>query len=136
MNIEVLLIEDDQSDVLVIKRALLKAGLQCQWHHADNGEKALALIEAIGRSEISPTLIMLDLNLPRYDGKELLAEIRSTPAAANIPVVVMSGSLNPKDREDVLTGGANMFFHKSIDLAEYMRLGEQVRNLLQPGLAL
>ena len=131
MTIDVLLIEDDQSDVLVIKRALLKAGLECQWHHADNGEKALALIDAIAGGEIQPTLIMLDLNLPRYDGKELLARIRETPTAREVPVVVMSGSLNPKDREDVLASGADMFFHKSIDLGEYMRLGDQVCQLLQ-----
>jgi len=130
MSAEILLIEDDEGDALIIKRALSKADIDASWHHANTGEKALALIQELAESQSYPDLILLDLNLPRVDGKEVLRHIRAQEAYAHIPLIALSGSLNPKDREEALAFGASEYFHKSIDLAEFMQLGPTAQALL------
>lgn len=130
--IDVIVAEDSEADYLLIGEALRTAGLDCRLLHAENGEQALRLIERIGQ-DLAPALIIIDINLPRYSGHELLARIRARPALAGLPVAVLSGSLNPGDRDAALAQGADLFIRKSSDLEEFLHSGVLIRELLARG---
>ncbi len=129
--IDLLIAEDEHADLFLIQQACREAGLECRWHHAADGEQALALLEQVEQGQFRPAAILLDINLPRYSGKELLLRIRSNPLFDKVPVLVMSGTLNPRDRAEVLRMGAQRFFQKTLDLDDYMRIGVEVRKLME-----
>lgn len=129
-----LLFEDDLGDAGLIQEAVSQAGLVCQWNHADNGERALGLIERVAADDLQAALVIVDINLPRRDGKELLRTMRANTRFNEIPIIVATGSLNPREREEALALGANGFFNKPSSYEAYMELGSLVKNLLQrPG---
>lgn len=129
-----LLFEDDLGDAGLIQEAVSQAGLVCQWNHADNGERALGLIERVAADDLQAALVIVDINLPRRDGKELLRTMRANTRFNEIPIIVATGSLNPREREEALALGANGFFNKPSSYEAYMELGGLVKNLLQrPG---
>ena len=77
----------------------------------------------------SPTILLLDLNLPQLDGKEVLRHIKAIPEGADIRVVVVTGSTNPRDRIDTLALGADAFFVKPFQLTPFMQLGDIIKDL-------
>lgn len=93
MPVEVLLVEDNQADVDLLEEVLLDSRLHVRVDHAGDGELALLNLEArLERGAALPDLVLLDLNLPRRDGREFLALIRSHPSLRHLPVVVLSSS--------------------------------------------
>jgi CheY-like chemotaxis protein len=91
---ELLLVEDNQADVFLTQEALKAGKIANRMHVAHDGEEALRiLLKQPPYGEVpTPDLVLLDLNLPRKDGREVLAEIRRTPSLAHLPVVVMTSS--------------------------------------------
>ena len=85
----ILLVEDNEADVFLVRRALDKLGLPHDLQVARDGEEALAILGRTGQSpaDKSPGLILLDLNLPRIDGFEVLSRIREAPDLARTPVI-------------------------------------------------
>jgi len=77
----------------------------------------------------SPTIILLDLNLPQPDGKELLRYVKSIPQGSDIRVVIVTSSTNPADRRETLALGADAYFVKPYHLNEFMRLGDLIKDL-------
>ena len=92
--IEILLVEDNLGDILLTREAFKKAKLANRVTVAEDGEQALAMLrrEADFRDQPRPDLILLDLNLPRVDGGEVLRQIKDDPKLRDIPVVILSGS--------------------------------------------
>lgn len=125
-----LLFEDDFGDAGLIQEAVSQAGLVCQWNHADNGERALGLIERVAADDLKAALVIVDINLPRRDGKELLRTMRANTRFDKIPIIVATGSLNPREREEALALGADGFFNKPSSYEAYMELGSLVKHLL------
>jgi CheY-like chemotaxis protein len=132
-TIHILLAEDNDGDVFLVRRALEKQGLQHQLTVAKNGEEALQLLNRAGNDPDfeTPDLIVLDLNLPKVDGTQVLLRIRQAPALGAIPVIILTSSDSPKDRESALELGANMYFRKPTDLQSFMHLGEVVMTILR-----
>jgi CheY-like chemotaxis protein len=132
-GIRILLAEDNDGDIFLVRRALEKRGVSHQLTVARNGEEALDLLEQAesGPSSEAPRLILLDLNLPKIDGTQVLARIRRTSAFRATPVIVLTSSDSPKDRESALALGANVYFRKPTDLQSFMHLGEVVEQVLQ-----
>lgn len=96
-----------------------------------DGERAVKFLEAVDRREFpAPQLIILDLNLPKVSGRELLERIRSSVLYADIPVVILSSSGAERDREDARRLGATRYIKKPSDLAEFMSIGAEIRMLL------
>jgi CheY-like chemotaxis protein len=97
--IDILLIEDSQGDARLAQEALRDAKFRIGFHHVWDGEEALAFLRRSGKhaGASRPDLILLDLNLPRMDGRELLAEIKADDSLARIPVVVLSNSNAEQD---------------------------------------
>jgi DNA-binding response OmpR family regulator len=129
---QIVLIEDAESDVFLVREALELANFQYDLCVLEDGEKAVEYIEGIDRDIVanSPHLLLLDLNLPKKSGVQVLERLRKSPRCANVPVVVLTSSDSPRDRDQVLRLGITQYFRKASKLDEYMRLGPLVRHLL------
>jgi chemotaxis family two-component system response regulator Rcp1 len=106
---EILLVEDNPGDAMAVRLAVAEASATANLHVARDGEQALALIE---NADFHPSLIILDLNIPRIAGSALLERWQGT----HIPVVVFSSSQNAAEKAHVLALGAREFVHKPTDL--------------------
>jgi CheY-like chemotaxis protein len=120
--IDVLLVEDDQGDILMTKEAFEQHKLHNELHVVTDGEQALRFLRRQGEYEYAPRpgLILLDLNLPRRDGREVLAEIKADPDLRTIPVVVLTTS---EAEEDILRSyslHANAYVSKPVDFNRFL----------------
>lgn len=113
--LDILLVEDNPADKRLAQEALMEAGVRCQLHWVRDGIEALEFLRRLGdfAQAPRPDLILLDLNMPRMDGREVLALVKSDPLLRQIPVVILTTS---RAREDV-TGAydlhANCYITKS-----------------------
>jgi CheY-like chemotaxis protein len=126
--IEILLVEDDPGDVLMTKEALADAKMANELHVVGNGEEALAFLFREGEYAEAPRpgLILLDLNLPRVDGREVLARIKADEVLRRIPVVVLTTS---EAEEDILRSydlHANAYVTKPVDFEAFVKVVRQV----------
>jgi CheY-like chemotaxis protein len=128
-----LLIEDNPADVDLLRRALTAAGLDYQLTIVDDGAEALALFRP-GSATPAPDLAIVDLNLPKHSGLEIIEQMRGNPAFAEVPVVVLSSSSAPRDRAKMDKFHVKRYIVKPADLEEFMRIGWQIKELL-PGCA-
>ncbi len=119
--IEILMVEDNPVDVLVTKEALKQGRILNNLSVAEDGEEALDFLFRTGQFSAAPRpdLILLDLNLPKKDGREILAELKNDADLRSIPVVILTTS---QAEEDVLRSydcGANCFIVKPVDLEQF-----------------
>ena len=127
-SVEILLVEDNPSDVRLIQEALKDGKLRNSLSVVGDGEEALAFLRNEGDFQDAPPpdLILLDLNLPRVDGREILSQIKSCPALKRIPVVVLTTS---KSEEDILRSyelQANCFITKPVDLDQFIAIVQSI----------
>jgi chemotaxis family two-component system response regulator Rcp1 len=122
--VEILLVEDNPSDVLLTQIAMKECKIANRLHVANDGEAALSFLRRQGphAEAARPDLVLLDLNLPKMDGRELLREMKSDAALRIIPVVVLTTS----DAEtDVLRSydlHANAYITKPLDMEQFIRV--------------
>jgi len=126
---EILLAEDNPADVYLIREALTFHGIKIPTRVAADGKDVLALIQS--ENAPTPALIILDLNLPRHDGIEILEVVRSKPEFAHVPVVVLTSSDSPRDRLTALHLGATRFIRKPSNLNDFLNLGAIFKELLE-----
>jgi CheY-like chemotaxis protein len=124
----VLLVEDDPGDVLMIREAFDENKVRNELHVCSDGEDALAFLrrEAPHEAAPRPDLVLLDLNLPRRDGREVLAEIKADERLRTIPVVVLTTS---EAEEDVLRSyalHANAYVTKPVDFDRFIDVVRQI----------
>lgn len=126
----ILLIEDNPADVCVIRFALAEHHIAQSLHVIQDGEAAVKFIVQIGRpgGTPCPDLMLLDLNLPKATGDEILSEFRKHPECATTPVIIVSSSDAAVDRRRVAALGISRYFRKPSDLNEYLKLGEIVQD--------
>lgn len=120
----ILLVEDNRGDIRLIQEALKHTAAQCQVVVARDGVEAMSYLHREGEygDAISPNLILLDLNLPRKDGREVLAEIKADDALKHIPVVVLTTSRNEEDIFHTYDLHVNCYISKSRNLAELFKI--------------
>ena len=126
--IDVLLVEDDPADVLLIEEAFADNKVRNRLHRVADGVEALRFLRREGEyaDAPQPDLILLDLNLPRKDGREVLAEVKADEALRQIPVVVLTTS---KAEEDVLRSyklHANAYVAKPVDFERFIEVVRQI----------
>ena len=126
--IEVLLVEDDPGDVLLIREAFDFNKVHNNLNVVSDGEQALAYLRGTGdyTDRIRPDLVLLDLNLPRKDGREVLAEVKTDPDLRTIPIVVLTTS---EAEEDVLKSyqlHANAYVTKPVDFERFVSIVRQI----------
>jgi chemotaxis family two-component system response regulator Rcp1 len=119
---EILLIEDNPVDILMTRRALQEDCGCNNLHVVEDGEEAMDFLHQRGRYADAPLpdLILLDLNLPKKSGREILAEIKQDPALMHIPVVVLTTSQEEKDILLSYKLHANCFITKPMDLEQFI----------------
>jgi len=131
--VEILLAEDNPADVYLIREALREHSVECTIRLASDGKEVLRFISAeCGETtDEPPGLIILDLNLPRHDGIEILQRIQASPSLRQIPVVVLTSSDSPKDRAAAIRSGALRFLRKPSSLEQFLSLGAVFKELLE-----
>jgi len=130
---EILLAEDNPADVYLIREALREHGVDCTLRVASDGTDVLHIISAEqSRPEAQRlALIILDLNLPRHDGIEILQRLQETPELAHVPVVILTSSDSPRDRLIANQLGAKRYLRKPSSLEEFLNLGAVFKDLLE-----
>lgn len=119
-NCKLVHVEDNQDDAEVFQRVFKKSGLDIGIEHYSDGKSAFDFLDSLACSnEKLRLLVVLDLNLPLMTGSEILKKLHDSSKTKIIPIVVLSGSENPKDRELCLSLGAREFFVKPWDLDGY-----------------
>ena len=130
--INVFLAEDNRADVCLVHEALKYHQLLYQLHVSADFEQATRFLQKMGIADDAPcpNLALLDLNLPKGSGHELLKALRSHPLCAHIPIVIVTSSDALVDRRRAAELGASRYFRKPPDLDEFMQLGAIVKGLV------
>jgi DNA-binding response OmpR family regulator len=128
----ILVIEDNASDVFLLERALNKQDLRFELVHLLSGGEALAFIRRQGAhaDAATPDLILLDLNLSKYTGEDILSEIRNATHLGGVPVCVWSSSRSPRDEAVLKDLGVCQFITKPSGLDQFMEIGKTLKDLL------
>lgn len=129
----ILLVEDNRLDVLLVQEALALHHVPAVVHVVEDGEAAIRFIDSSDRDAEAacPTLVLLDLNLPKRTGTEVLHYLRHSRKCSGAKVLIVSSSDAPKERAAVESLGANGYFRKPSSYDEFLRIGEVVMKLLK-----
>ena len=123
--------EDNRADIFLVREALTAARMEYELDVYRDGEEMMQAIDEIEQGKVSPPdLILLDLNLPKQNGLQLLAKLRQGRVCGRVPVIVVTSSDAPKDQEAVARLGADSYFRKPLDYDEFLLLGAVVKNLI------
>lgn len=128
--ITVLLVEDNPGDVRLTLEAFKDAKLHLQIHVVNDGVEALDFLYRRGKYPDSPRpdLILLDLNLPRKNGRDVLAEIKGSPTLRTVPVVILTTSSSDMDIESSYLLHANCYISKPVDLQGFLTVVNRIEN--------
>jgi len=127
---QILLVEDNPADVMLMKEAFNNSTIVEEIHIAVDGEEALDFVNKRGKFEnaVTPDLILLDLNLPKIDGREVLSELNNDPQLHRIPVIVLSSSKVEKDILESYDNSANCYIVKPIELEKFVKIVEMIES--------
>ena len=126
----ILIVEDNRGDVLLVEVALRESGLRFELIHIADGEKAIDYLRELTNGNGSPSLdlVLLDLNLPKRDGWEVLEELRSA-LKHPVPVMILSSSSAPHDITRAERLGVSKYIRKPSTLDEFLAIGRTIRQL-------
>jgi chemotaxis family two-component system response regulator Rcp1 len=127
--IRILLVEDNPGDVYLLEKTLQSRHLSYELTRYVDGEQAIRALH--GDDYVVPDLIILDLNLPRRGGFDVLQTIRSKPAMVGIPVGILTSSDAVKDRHRIAVSGGELYIHKPPELEDFLeQVGQAIEDLL------
>jgi len=127
----ILLIEDNPADVDLLQRAFVSAQLDCELTVLEDGAEALAFLRRLEASGgKTPDLAVLDLNLPKNDGIEVLQAMRATKAFSRVPIAILSSSASTRERARIEQLGIGCYIIKPPDLDEFLQIGFTLKQLL------
>ena len=121
---QILLVEDNAGDVELTREAFKKSEVAVNLHHAKDGEQCMAFIRKQGQYHNAPTpdIILLDLNMPRMDGREVLAEISKDPILRLLPVVILTTSHEEQEILNMYRLRCSSYIVKPVDLDQFYRI--------------
>ena len=120
----IVLVEDNPLDVLVVRNLIEEVGIKCHLEVYSDGEEILRYLATLDAIEDPcPDLVLLDLNIPKSSGTEVLQWIRKSVRCQELPVILLTSSDSPRDREQAEKLGVAHYFRKPTDLDEDMKLG-------------
>ena len=128
-RMNVLVVEDNEDDVMIIKRAMRKSEFKCDLYFAYDGEQALDFLHRQGEFDDAPKpdLVLLDLKLPKANGLEVLADIKQDERLRRIPVIVLTNSERDEDMVRAYDSGAASYMTKPVDSKDFERLIQTVQ---------
>jgi CheY-like chemotaxis protein len=135
--VQILVIEDNTADVELLRLALDSADLTYVLTAVADGADALTFFrqDAERAAASMPDIVVLDLNLPKYDGLEILEAARSNVAFAELPIVVLSSSSSPRELAKIQAFGFVRFITKPPDLDRYLQIGDLIKEFLNESLS-
>lgn len=128
--IQVLMVEDNPDDVDLTREALKDAKVHCDMHVVEDGVEALDFLRRQGRygAAVRPDIILLDLNLPRRDGREVLTEIKTDGNLLSIPVVVITTSAAEEDILRAYNNHVNCYITKPVDFDQFVKVVKSIED--------
>ena len=128
----ILVVEDNPGDIQLLRLALKNAHLDCHLTVLEDGAEAWAFVRQQGKyaDTEAPDLLVLDLNVPKYDGVEILEAMRANPAFDQVRVAVLSSSASQREREKLEQYRISRYITKPIDLEEFMQIGMSLKQIL------
>ncbi len=129
-SIDILLVEDNPGDIRMTREVLIESKIRNALHVVTNGEDAMDFLYQRGKYEQAarPGLILLDLNLPKKDGREVLAEIKTNESLRRIPVVVLTTSAAEEDVFVSYGYHANCYITKPVDLDQFIKVVRSIED--------
>lgn len=126
--IEILLVEDNPGDARLTKEALKEGKVRNNIYVVPDGEEALAYLRREGKygDAVRPDLVLLDLNLPKKDGREVLQEIKQDPSLRRIPVVILTSSKAEEDIVKSYDQYANCYITKPVELDQFLNVAKSI----------
>jgi chemotaxis family two-component system response regulator Rcp1 len=121
-------VEDNESDVFLIREAIEATKLPLVLHMVQDGEQALRFFDDLNTP--CPALVILDINLPKAQGGDVLKHMHQSPKCGNVLVIAISSSESARDREQMTKLGANAYFRKPSNYEDFMKLGDMIKSLL------
>jgi len=126
----ILVVEDSPTDLFVITEVIQKANVDLNVQVVKDGQEALLYLEQVAGADRCPVLVLLDLNLPKISGIEVLRRLRGCVRCNQTPVIVVTSSSADGDRAAAKRLGAEEYFQKPNDLDAYMQLAQIIRRVL------
>jgi DNA-binding response OmpR family regulator len=132
MRRHVLIVEDSKADLFLIRESIEAVQLDVELDVVQDGEKAIKFFEQADRdpSAPCPVLVILDINLPKKQGRDVLLHMRQSQRCANAAVLVVTSSDSARDRDEMSRLGAKAYFRKPSEYDPFMKLGNLVKDLL------
>lgn len=127
--------EDSRADVFLIRESLYEAKVDADLHFVHDGEKAVLFFEQADQNPSAPVpdMVILDINLPKRPGNEVLQQMRRSTRCASALVLVVTSSDSERDREEMRKLGVAAYFRKPSEYQKFMQLGELAKGLLARG---
>lgn len=131
---QILVVEDSKTDVFLIRKAIANAQVNADLYFVSDGDAATQFFDSADAdaSAPCPTLVLLDLNLPKKNGDDVLRHLRGSRRCRNAAVLIVSSSDAVRDRQGVAALGVSGYFRKPADYYDFMKLGDLVKTLLGP----
>jgi chemotaxis family two-component system response regulator Rcp1 len=132
-RITALVVEDNPADVFLIRAAVESHEIPLDLHVVADGDLAYEFIDRADTGAdhtLCPDVVLLDLNFPKGSGKEVLARLRQSAKCSAVPVLILTSSDNPKERDELLSLGANRYFRKPSGYGEFLKVGAVLKELL------
>ncbi len=122
--VEILLVEDNENDVELTRQGFKRAKLVVNLHHVKDGEECMAFLRNQGEYTDAPVpdLILLDLNMPRMDGREVLAQLVADPNLAHLPVVILTTSAEEREILNMYKLRCSSYIIKPVDFDQFLRV--------------
>ena len=128
----ILLVEDNPADVFLVEQAVQFHRVPARLLVLDNGEEALTYLAQADANPAMrcPDLVLLDLNLPRRSGREVLEQFKQAGRCCDVPVIILTSSNSPDDRRETAALGAVRYFRKPTSYQEFLKIGEVLEEVL------
>ena len=127
----ILVVDDSSADVYLIREALDVEHIDAEIQVARDGAEALALLNSAADEVAAPDLVLLDLNLPKLNGEQVLRNLRTSARYRNIRVLIITSTDSTEEREKMTQLGIAAYFRKPSDYNEFLKLGALVRMILE-----
>lgn len=131
----ILLAEDDDGHALLVQRNIVRAGIRNQIVHVSDGQLALDFIRREGqfanRQPAGPLLVLLDINMPRVDGVEVLSKVKAEKATARIPIIMLTTTDNPREVERCYELGCSVYVTKPVEYESFVEAVKRLGLFLQ-----
>lgn len=132
-RLHILLAEDNRADVFLIREALEEHHINHELHVVEDGSQAIEYVDrmSVNGALPCPDVVLLDMNLPKVEGPQVLSALRRHPACSMTPVIVVSSSDAARDRDEMARLGVSHYFRKPSNFDDFMKLGALVREIAE-----